>query len=104
MAASAGRLHKAGNTCNKPAMADYNKYDPRVDSLVVETRTNWSSEVQDLSPEDKAWLAEAIHRKPQLAGQIAYERTHTGFIREITVTAADVARLYDEQFQSSHSA
>jgi hypothetical protein len=82
-------------------MADYNKFDPRVDSLVVETRTFWADDVQNLGPADKAWLAEAIHRKPHLAGKVAYERSHTGFTREITVTAADVARLYDEQFQSS---
>jgi hypothetical protein len=82
-------------------MADYNKFDPRVDSLVVETRTLWAEDVQNLSPADKAWLAEAIHRKPHLAGQVAYERSHTGFTRAITVTAADVARLYDEQFQSA---
>ena len=43
------------------------------------------------------WLATAIHRSPALASQITYERTHTGFIREITVGAADVARLYDEK-------
>jgi hypothetical protein len=83
-----------------PGMADYNKFDPRVDSLVVETRTLWAEDVQNLSEPDKQWLAAAIHRKPHLAGNVAYERTHTGFIREITVTAADVARLYDEQFQA----
>lgn len=82
-------------------MADYKKYDPRVDSLVVETRTRWAGDVGELSPSDRAWLAAAIHRKPHLAGQIGYERTHTGFIREITVTAADIERLYDEQFQES---
>ena len=82
-------------------MADYNKYDPRVDSLVVETRTRWDADVGGLQAVDKAWLAAAIHRKPHLAGKIAYERTHTGFIREITVTAADVERLYDEQFHEA---
>ena len=82
-------------------MADYNKFDPRVDSLVVETRTAWADDVQNLSAADKAWLAEAIHRKPHLAGKVSYERSHTGFTREIIVTAADVTRLYDEQFQSS---
>jgi hypothetical protein len=84
-------------------MADYNKFDPRVDSLVVETRTSWGDDVQNLSAADKAWLAGAIHRKPHLAGKVAYERSHTGFTREITVTAADVARLYDERFQAAGS-
>ncbi len=78
-------------------MADYNKFDPRMDSLVVETKTRFADDVQGLSDEDCRWLATAIHRSPALASQITYERTHTGFIREITVGAADVARLYDEK-------
>lgn len=85
-------------------MADYKKFDPRVDSLVIETRTAWADDVQGLSDTDKQWLAKAIHRKPHLAGNVTYERAHTGFTREITVTAADVARLYDEQFQATDSA
>ena len=85
-------------------MADYKKFDPRVDSLVVETRTFWADDVQNLSESDKEWLAAAIHRKPHLAGKVAYDRSHTGFTREITVTAADVARLYDEQFQATNTA
>ncbi len=78
-------------------MADYNKFDPRVDSLVVETRTVFSDDVKGLADDDRRWLAAAIHRAPALAGKISYERTHTGFIREIVVGAADVARLYDEK-------
>lgn len=79
-------------------MADYNKFDPRVDSLVVETKTNWGPDVSDLSDEDRKWLAKAIHNKPHLANKIRYERAHTGFTREITVTSADVERLYSDQF------
>jgi hypothetical protein len=78
-------------------MADYKKYDPRVDSLVVEARTFWSSEVKDLSAEDKDLVAESIHRHPQLATDIAYERAHTGFTRIITVHPADLERLVQEQ-------
>lgn len=50
-----------------------------------------------LSAADKAWLAEAVHQSPEKAAKIAYERSHTGFIREITVTVADVERLYRER-------
>ena len=85
-------------------MAGYKKFDPRIDSLVVETKTSWADDVQELSDSDKQWLAAAIHQKPHLAGKVTYERAHTGFTREITVTAADVARLYDEQFQATNSA
>jgi len=82
-------------------MAGYNKFDKRLESLVVETRTDWADDVGDLSETDRAWLAQKIHQHPHLAGKINYERTHTGFTREITVTAADIARLYAEEFQGS---
>jgi hypothetical protein len=76
-------------------MADYNKFDPRIDSLVVETRTVFADDVKGLPEEDRKWLAAAIHKHPEIARKISYERTHTGFIREVLVAADDVARLYD---------
>ncbi|MGE3315445.1 MAG: hypothetical protein AB7O26_10040 [Planctomycetaceae bacterium] len=79
-------------------MGSYNKYDARVDSLVMETRTFWDPETAKLKPEDKEWLAQAVHRAPEKASKVQYERSHTGFTREITVTAADVERLYNEKF------
>lgn len=79
-------------------MAAYEKYDPRVDSLVVETKTAWDPAVaSSLSESDKEWLATAIHRSPQLASKIAYDRAHSGFTREITVTLQDIQRLYQER-------
>ena len=80
-------------------MASYNKYDTRVDSLVVETRTLWDSEIGDLSQEDKDWLAAAVHQNPAEASKVSYERSHTGFAREITVTVEDIERLYVERFR-----
>jgi hypothetical protein len=82
-------------------MASYNKYDPRLESLVMETRTLWDPEVANLSAEDKHWLAEQVQRHPDRAAKINYERSHTGFAREITVTLADVERVYDERLASS---
>jgi len=76
-------------------MAGYDAYDPRLDSLVVETKTEWGPDVSGLTDEDKKVIARAIHRHPQLASQIFYERTHTGFIRQITVSEADIGKLYD---------
>lgn len=73
------------------------QYDPRRETLVMETRTNWDPELGNLSDEDKAWLARAVHEQPDKAAKIAYERSHTGFVREITVTVADVERLYRER-------
>ncbi|WP_437203338.1 hypothetical protein [Planctomicrobium sp. SH664] len=81
-------------------MADYDAFDPRLESLVVETQTRWSSELQGLSDAEKRAISRAIHHHPELAGTIAYERTHTGFIREITVTEADVEKLYRQHASS----
>lgn len=80
-------------------MASYDKFDARLDSLVVETKTEWADDVAELSQEDRLWLARAIHEKPRLATRIHYERTHTGFTREITITAADIERLYTDRFE-----
>lgn len=70
------------------------KFDPRVDQLVMETRTSWDPSVGDLSPEDRRWVADAIHQSPSMAAKVAYDRSHTGFVRHITVTLEDIQRLY----------
>ena len=70
------------------------KFDPRVDELVMETRTLWDGSVGELSHEDRRWVSQIIHQHPQLAGKIHYERSHTGFTREITVTLEDIQKLY----------
>jgi len=73
-------------------------YDPRRDKLVMETRTYWDPEIaSQLSDEDKALVATAIHRSPELAEKVEYERSHTGFTRIITVTVNDLERLYQER-------
>ena len=79
-------------------MAGYKKYDPRLESLVMETVTHWDAEVGDLAEQDKRWLARAVHEEPQKASNIQYERSHTGFTRIITVTVADIERLYQERY------
>lgn len=73
------------------------KFDARREHLVMETRTLWDPSLATLSDSDKAWLAKAVHASPDRAAKISYERSHTGFIREITVTLADVQRLYQER-------
>ncbi|MCA8997175.1 MAG: hypothetical protein KDA80_09315 [Planctomycetaceae bacterium] len=78
-------------------MADHTKYDPRVESLVVETETKWGSDLHELTAEEKSVIAKAIHARPELASEIAYDRTHTGFIRTITVHETDIARLYQSE-------
>lgn len=78
-------------------MANLNKYDPRVDSLVMESQTSWDPEVGELSDEDRQWLTRAVHDQPGKAEKISYERSHTGFTRHITVTVADIERIYQER-------
>lgn len=81
-------------------MANLNKYDPRVDALAMERRTFWDPDVGDLTPDDRQWLAEEVHAHPELASKIRYERSHTGFTREITVTVDDIARIYESRVSS----
>lgn len=77
-------------------MAGYNKFDRRLESLVVETETFWADGVADeLSADEKSIVASEIHQHPELASKISYERAHTGFTRIITVTVDDIARLYE---------
>jgi hypothetical protein len=87
-------------------MGSYNKYDPRLESLVVETSTFFAPEIEaelaTLEADPKTSnhfatrdaIARAVHREPEKATQINYERQHTGFRREITVTSADLERIY----------
>ena len=81
-------------------MADFNKFDPRVDSLVIETRTLWDAAIGTLADTDKQCLSAAVHRHPDKASSVQYDRAHTGFTRTITVTVADIERLYDEKMSS----
>ncbi len=81
-------------------MANLSKYDPRLESLVMETRTAWDPSIGELSEADRHWLSSSLHQHPQLASKVQYERSHTGFAREITVTAADIERLYQERLSS----
>jgi hypothetical protein len=73
------------------------KFDARMDSLVVETRTEWDPNIGQLTESEKSAISKAIHASPQLASKIDYERAHTGFTRIITVTVEDIQRLYQER-------
>ena len=77
-------------------MANYKKYDGRLESLVIETKTLWANDVGEISAEDRQWLSRAIHQNPQLASSIEYVRSHTGFTRVITITLDDIQRFYQE--------
>jgi hypothetical protein len=69
------------------------KFDPYREALVMETNTVWPSEFKDLPATEKVRIEQQLHEHPEACGDLEYVRTHTGFCRQITVTAADVQRL-----------
>ena len=70
------------------------KFDPYREALVMETLTEWASELETLDEKSKQRVADELHAHPEQASQLEYLRTHTGFCRKITVTADDVTRLH----------
>jgi hypothetical protein len=69
------------------------KLDPYREALVVETATIWPAEFAGLDVARRTQLEAQLHAQPEQAAELTYIRLHSGFCREITVTAADVARL-----------
>jgi hypothetical protein len=78
-------------------MPAYDRFDRRLETLVMEQRTLFDDELNELSDDDRRWLAAAMHREPYRAACVRYERQHTGFCREIVATRGDVERLYRER-------
>lgn len=68
-------------------------FDPYREALIMETHTIWPAEFNDLPPAKKQRIEEALHADPGACSQLEYVRVHTGFCRQITVTAEDVARV-----------
>lgn len=69
------------------------KFDPYREALVIETLTVWPEEYSELDLPTKQQIAEALHADPENAAHLTYQRLHTGFCREITVTEEDVDRV-----------
>lgn len=72
-------------------MAD--KFDPYREALVLERKTIWPDEFQNLGPERRQAVEEQLHADPARAAELEYVRLYSGFCRQITVTAADLERL-----------
>ena len=72
-------------------MAD--KFDPYREALIMETNTIWPDEYEDLDAAEKSRIEHALHSDPEHCAGLEYIRTHTGFCRQITVSADDVERL-----------
>lgn len=69
------------------------KFDPYRESLVMETRTVWPEDTGAVDESRRQEIAAQLHADPEQAAHLEYVRVHTGFCREITVTAEDLARL-----------
>jgi hypothetical protein len=69
-----------------------NTYDPYREALVIEQQTVWPVELADApgGDTDRKRIENRLHSNPATAGQLEYVRLHAGFIRKITVTAADL--------------
>ncbi|WP_254513106.1 hypothetical protein [Anatilimnocola floriformis] len=72
-------------------MAD--TFDPYREALVVETHTVWPAELGAIPAAEKVQLEAKLHAKPDACAGLEYVRVHTGFCRQITVSAADLARV-----------
>ena len=70
-----------------------NEYDPYREKLVVETITVWPEEFDDWEIADRLAAEAKLHAEPEKAAEMVYIRQHTGFCRQITVTADDLARI-----------
>lgn len=69
------------------------KFDPYREALVVETNMIWPAEHDQLEANEKARIEEALHADPEHCAHLEYVRVHTGFCRQVTVTAEDIERL-----------
>lgn len=70
-----------------------NEFDPYREALVMETATLWPDDYDDWEPADRQRYEQRLHAEPAQASQLEYVRQHTGFLRQITVTPADIERL-----------
>ena len=75
------------------AAKDYAAFNPRLERLVVEIRTEWPEEVAGVPPAERAALAKRLHAVPGDCESVRYDRMHTGFCRVVTVTPEDLGRL-----------
>lgn len=72
-------------------MAD--TFDPYREALVVETHTVWPAELGPIPAAEQVQLEAKLHAQPQSCAGLEYVRVHTGFCRQITVSAADLQRV-----------
>jgi hypothetical protein len=70
-----------------------NAFDPYREALVVEEATVWPDAYDAWEEADRERVGRQLHAAPQQAAELDYLQLHTGFCRQITVTAADLERV-----------
>jgi hypothetical protein len=72
-----------------------NAFDSYREALVIEHTTIWPDTLENppTTPAEKERIENLLLAEPAQAAELAYIRLHTGFCRQITVTAADMERL-----------
>jgi hypothetical protein len=72
-----------------------NPFDPYREALVIEAQTVWPNDLPGApqGESERRRIEERLHADPAHANELQYVRLQTGFIRQITVTAADLSRL-----------
>lgn len=72
-----------------------NTFDPYREALVIETLTVWPEGLpgEPLADSARRRIEEQLHADPSQTAELEYVRLAAGFIRRITVTAADIERL-----------
>jgi len=79
-----------------PKEKETDKFDPYREALVVEINTIWPEELGQFDPPQRGQIEERLHADPASAALCEYIRLHTGFCRQITVTAEDLQRIKDQ--------
>jgi len=69
-----------------------NAYDPYREALVIEQQTVWPAELTGapIGDAERRRIENRLHAAPTGAAELEYVRLHAGFVRKITVTAADL--------------
>jgi hypothetical protein len=72
-----------------------NAFDRYREALVIETLTVWPADLPGapLGDSDRRRIEDRLQSDPAYATELEYVRLHAGFIRKITVTAADLEKI-----------
>ena len=73
------------------AAKDYLAFNPRLERLVVEIRTEWAD--VDVPRGERPLLARRLHADAAACERVRYDRMHTGFCRVVCATPGDLERL-----------